>query len=406
MSRRGWLGIIAAAVGVVLIGGAIVFQLVNSTALNRSVNPLDTIVWATAWFGFGIVGAVILARRDDQPIGWVLVGITFSMGITLAAGGYGEYAQLVSDDSLAFGDLSVWVGLVVAPVPFVLVPVLLLAFPDGAAPRGRMRWALRALVTLGLMMMALFAVKPVETAEEQLVVENPIAWEAAGPILEFLTGLLGTSLALLFVVTVVDMVRRYRRSTGMRRQQFRWLARASLVAPTLFALGLVSSMITGDVRGVYQVGDVLIVAAFTLGLTAMAAGIGVAVLRYRLYDIDRVVSRTVTYGALTLVLAAVYAGLVLGAQWLLGPEDASDLVVAGATLVVAALFRPLRNRLRRMIDRRFNRARYDADGVVAAFGARLRDEVDLGALTGELRAVVTTTMMPAQAGIWVRESGP
>jgi hypothetical protein len=400
---RSWLGVLAAAVGVALIAVAIVFQLVNAAALEKVVHPLDTVVWASAWFGFGIVGALIVARRAHQPIGWVLVGITLSMGVMLAAGGYGEYAQLVAGGSLPFGQLSVWLALVMAPVPFLLVPVLLLLFPDGDPPHGRMRFVLRALVTLGLAMMALFAVKPVEPVDGELILENPLAWQAAGPALEVLTGFLGSVLALLFVATVADVVRRYRRSTGIRRQQFRWLARASLVAPTLFALGLVSQMITGDVRGTYQVADVLIVAAFTLGLTAMAAGIGVAVLRYRLYDIDRIVSRTVTYGALTVVLAGVYGGLVLGAQWLLGPEDASDLVVAGATLVVAALFQPLRTRLRAVMDRRFNRARYDAEHVVASFGARLRDEVDLGALEGDLRAVVTVTMMPAQAGVWLQE---
>ena len=406
MTRRGWLGVVAAAVGAILIVAAGGFQLVNAAALDQPVHPLDTIVWASAWFGFGIIGALIVARRAHQPIGWVLVGITLSMGIMLAAGGYGEYAQLLSGGALPFGGPSVWLGLVVAPVPFLLVPVLLLLFPDGDVPRGRMRWVLRAFVVLGLAMMAAFAIKPVTPVDGEVVLENPLGWQAAGPALESLTGLLGTVLALLFVVTVVDVVRRYRRSTGIRRQQFRWLARASLVAPTLFGLGLVSGLIMGDVRDAYQIGDILIVAAFTLGLTAMAVSIGVAVLRYRLYDIDRVVSRTVTYGALTLVLAAVYAGLVLGAQWLLGPEDASDLVVAGATLVVAALFRPLRNRLRSAIDRRFNRAQYDAEGVVAAFGARLRDEVDLVPLTGDLRAVVTTTVMPAQVGIWVREARP
>jgi hypothetical protein len=132
---------------------------------------------------------------------------------------------------------------------------------------------------------------------------------------------------------------------------------------------------------------------------------GLAITRYRLWDVDRLIGRTLSYVAITAVLAAVYAGIVLGFQAVVGPEDASDLVVAGATLLVAALFRPVRARVQSAVDRRFNRARYDAAQVVEAFGAGLRDEVDLGALQRDIEDVVASTLTPTSAGLWLASAG-
>ena len=210
---------------------------------------------------------------------------------------------------------------------------------------------------------------------------------------------------MLFLIIAVDVVRRFRASNGLRRQQFRWLARAALVAPTLFGIGLSMSALW-DVEGVTDWTDSIILAAFILGLPALAAGIGVAVLKYRLWDVDRVVSRTVTYAVVTALLAATYATLVLALQAVTGPADASDAVVAASTLVAAALFRPVRDRVQRMVDRRFDRSRFDHGRILDAFAGRLRDEVDLDVVAADLRSTVGAALAPATNRVWIRQGGP
>jgi hypothetical protein len=189
-----------------------------------------------------------------------------------------------------------------------------------------------------------------------------------------------------------SLVVRFRRARGVERQRLRWLAYAAALAAGLQLVALVAAFVL--------VKDEVVTASLALGVALLPLATGAAILRYRLYDLDRIISRTLAYGLLTVLLGGGYAGVVLGLGQLLGQD--SSLVVAGATLVAAALFQPARRRIQQAVDRRFNRRRHDAAQTIAAFGARLRDQVDLITLTGELLAVVDQTMQPTRASLWLR----
>ena len=190
---------------------------------------------------------------------------------------------------------------------------------------------------------------------------------------------------------------RFRRARGVERQQLRWLALAAALAA-----GAAGGHCAGPGRSglLGLTGTVLLGWASAVVLALLPLATGAAILRYRLYDLDRIISRTVAYGLLTVVLGGGYAGVVLGLGQLPGPRP--SLVVAGATLAVAALFQPARRRVQQVVDRRFNRRRYDAARTIEAFAARLRDQVDLDALTAELLAVVDQTMQPTPVSLWLR----
>jgi hypothetical protein len=194
-------------------------------------------------------------------------------------------------------------------------------------------------------------------------------------------------------VAAASLVRRFRRSRGSERQQLRWLGLVAALAP-LVVLATAGAIVT----------EHLVLAGWVIGLylALLPLAIAAAIARYRLYDLDRIISRTLAYGLLTVLLGLGYAAAVLGLGRLLGRD--SSLVVAAATLAVAALFQPARRRIQQLVDRRFNRRRYDAARTVQAFSTRLRDQVDLTTLTGELLAVVEETMHPTQVSLWLRPS--
>ena len=402
---RRQLGVVAAVCGEVALVAAGVLGVANERATGQATDLVDTILWGASWMGFAAVGAVVVLKRPRNAIGWLLVAITSLLGVSLLAGEYAEYALVVSPGALPLPRVVLVVGNALQVAPFVCVPLLLLLFPDGSVPRGRMRAVFWAVIGLAALDTLAFLVKEGPVTGAGGAIRNPLGIPGTEQALEQVTGGLGTALAGLFVVIVLDLVRRFRSSTGVRRQQFRWLARAAVVPPALFSAGLAVSA-GWDVEGVTDWTDLVLLSAFILGLPAMAAGIGVAVLRYRLWDIDRVVSRTVTYAIVTLVLAAAYAGLVLGVQAVTGPDDASDLVVAGSTLVVAALFRPVRDRVQRVVDRRFDRARFDHDRILDGFAGRLRDEVDRDAVEADLDGTVRNALAPAAVSLWLPTRAP
>jgi hypothetical protein len=202
------------------------------------------------------------------------------------------------------------------------------------------------------------------------------------------------AIALVLVSVLVgagSLVGRFRRARGVERQQLRWLALAAVQAAGLLLVGLVAG---------YLGQDAVVLASLTLGVALLPLAAGAAILRYRLYDLDRIVSRAVAYGLLTVLLGGGYALVVLGLGQLLGRD--SSLAVAAATLAVAAVFQPARRRVQELVERRFNRRRYDAARTIGAFSARLRDQVDLDDLRGELLTVVEQTMQPTRASLWLR----
>ena len=358
-----------------------------------------------------VVGFVVARRQPASPIGWLLLGwslLTPLVGVALL---YAVLDYRVHHGALPFGPVAVMAesgefGIaVLAALTVLLFPdgrSQPLRYPGGTTPPDPPAWAWRWLLWIFLAASAMFTATLV--AGQALAIERhplsigpsgaPLAVPAAGGIL----GPLGwTADALILVCWAIIMARqvsRYRRSAGNQRQQLKWLiggATCCVVATTItiFA-GNYSSQAAQAVQD-----------AADLGAAMLPAAIGVGIVKYRLYDIDRIFSRTLAYAIVTGLLVGVYLGLVLLAS-LVRPSN-SPVVVAGSTLVVAALFHPLRRRVQRVVDRRFNRARYNADQIVAAFAGRLQDAVDLGTVRDELASTVHAALEPAHLSVWIKE---
>jgi hypothetical protein len=357
----------------------------------------DLFIWAIALV-FSAVGALIASRHPGNAIGWLFLGAGVAAGVAALASSYADYwveardgPVLLGKTAALYGDLS-W-------IPWILVPstFLLLLFPDGRLLSRRWRpvaWCAAAAIGGGFVAGALHA----GPMEDRPQLTNPYGVES--PLIDALQGLSFFLLFIGIVGSVASLILRFRRARGEQRQQIKWLAFAGAVAGTCVIV----------FTALYDiVGEDVANAAIMLGVLSIPLAAGMAILRYRLYDIDVVINRTLVYGALTATLAAAYLGCVLLLQLLLnGITGDSGLAVAGSTLAVAALFRPARARIQGAVDRRFYRRKYDAAQTLERFGAQLRDEVDLGALRAELRSVVADTMQPAHVSVWLRppRAGP
>jgi MFS family permease len=338
---------------------------------------------------FGPVGAFLAARRPRNPVGWLLAGygvLLAFLWFTVAYVGELFDFRLRSPGTLPGADWVAWAFAVVWHPGYGLLFLLLILFPHGRLPSPR--W--RPLAFTGAVFYAVLAlcaaVSPAVTrdyfASARPVLRLPGA-ALAGPLFE--TILAGNFL--LLAVAMASLLVRLRRARGEERQQVKWFVYSVTVALAAVLLGFLV------LSGGYLVP--------LLGAIPVSAA--VAIQRYRLYDIDRIINRTVVYGLLTVLLGLGYAGAVLLLGQLLG--QGSSLAVAGATLAVAGVFQPARRRVQQAVDRRFDRRRYDAGRTIQAFSARLRDEVDLDSLTAELLAVVEQTMQPTQASLWLRPPG-
>ncbi|WP_052667282.1 hypothetical protein [Nitriliruptor alkaliphilus] len=342
----------------------------------------------TAMYVFVVVGALIAFRRPRNPIGWLclVVGAAFALEGALWAVAFYGFAH---PGSVPLPE--VWAVLgdaIVMPGGFLAATLLILLFPDGRLPSPGWRWL--AWLTTVLLVINLLAGPFLPTAGGwgRPPIPNPMAVAAAEWVEPTVFGLFGCVIA-----SVVALVRRLRRSRGIERLQLRWLAAAGVAAVLSWLIAILLSVLVGD--------DVAVVVAVA-GFSLVPIAIGVAVARYRLFEIDRLISRTVTYAAVVAVLAAVYVAGVLVLGTLLPRQ--SDLGVAASTLAVAALFLPLRRRVQQAVERRFNRSRYDAERELERFAGRLRDELDLDldSLTDDLLGVVATTVQPSRAGLWIR----
>jgi hypothetical protein len=315
------------------------------------------------------------------------------VGASGLADGYARYGALVRPGSLPLATyVAVFASEAYIPWPVLLGFVLLLT-PTGSLPTGRgWRWWAwyAALGPLIFLFGAVLGRQELDVPYQSL--DNPFrvdGFSGAGTTLVLLLGALPTALAV--PVGAVAMALRFRRARGAERQRLRWVA----LGAGLAALAVVTTII-GAEAGSTAARDwstSVFVALIPLAIVA-------AILRYRLYDLDRIVSRTLAYGLLTVLLGGAYAAVVLGLGQLAGRR--SNLLVAGATLAVAAAFQPARRRIQALVDRRFNRRRYDAARTIEAFSVRLRQQVDLDALRAELLAVVETTMQPTRASLWLR----
>ena len=345
---------------------------------------------------------MVASRRPGHPVGWLLLVYGVLVTASLVAGGYLTYALLARPGALPGAGVAVVVYYVLnlsgAPIPLLALAVLLT--PTGALPSPRWRWLARALVVIAVASLAGGAFNPQPPEPPLQSVTSPLAVDlSAGPpplrlLNDVVGGLVSAAFALTIVAAALSLVVRFRRARGVERQQLRWVAFVAAMVPVAVLVGVTATLIGGpaaDTVVTFVAGTISWLVPFALGAAA---------LRYRLYDLDRIISRTVAYGLLTVLLGLGYAVVVLGLGRLL-PEG-SSLVVAAATLAVAAAFQPLRRRVQGLVDRRFNRRRYDAAGTVDAFSARLRDQLDLDALHGELLAVADQTMQPTRASLWLR----
>jgi hypothetical protein len=335
---------------------------------------------------FITVGAFLSGRRPSNPVGWLLLGWGMVMAFSAFVGAYVERGLVRDPGSLPGPGWAAWAEAVVWHPAFGLLAFLLLLFPHGRLPSRRWRpfaWFTVA-VYLTLSLSAALSPGSVELYHPEA---TPPVRLPVGPVADLVFGVLLPAQLLLLVVALVSLVLRLRRATGEERQQVKWFAYTVVTVVVLFVAGIV----------VFDAGYL-----FPLfGLIPVS--VAVAVFKYRLYDIDRLINRTLVYGLLTALLIGVYAALVFLLGRLLDPATGdSALAVAAATLAVAALFQPARRRLQELVDRRFNRRRYDAARTVEVFSSRLRDQVDLDTLSAELLTVVDRTVQPASASLWLR----
>jgi len=364
-----------------LIACSVVLAVLNGADAEEISFPL-------ALTASALVGGLVASRRPENPVGWFFLGGAVCFALTGVAAEYATTTELAGARAMAW--LLSWV-----PVPGVMLLLFFvpLYYPDGRLVSPRWRWLVWVAFLFSVSEAVASALKPGEIRTEGIV--NPLGIEALRPFLDLLDNL---GFALYFArlfASAASLVVRFRRSGSVERQQIKWLAFAAFLIPAWF---LTNAPIEAAASNLFFVVDALVVAA----LIPLAAGI--AILRYRLYDIDLVINRTLVYGALTASLALVYFGGIAVLQGLfraLGGGE-SQLAIVASTLVIAALFNPVKRRIQGFIDRRFYRRKYDAVKTLEAFSSRLRDETDLDALGNGLVGVVRETMQPEHASLWLR----
>jgi len=347
---------------------------------------------------FALVGVVIALRLPSHPIGWLLISVGLFLVLTGVASDYSILDYRMHHGTLPLGPIAILLAPSWAPA-IALLGLTILLFPDGRLPSRRWRWLLWPYLLLG----ALFVVGTLSIAA-RVIIEHKIHVDSGGglTVLDHVTSYAWFSVAqaLFFIVLLVSwlswlvlQVVSFRRSTGERHAQLKWLmggAACCVVAlPIVLLTGNPSSVLAKVLNGI----------AF-LGLAALPISIGVGILKYRLYEIDRLISRTLSYAVVTGVVVGVYAGTITLTTKAMG--FSSPIAVAASTLAAVALFNPLRVRVQRIVDRRFNRAHYDAEATIASFTARLRDAVDLETVRSELLEVVNRAVEPAHASVWIR----
>ena len=346
----------------------------------------------------GGVGLVVARHQPGNPMGWLLLGsgLGFILGTDVSF--YAILAYRLHPGRLPLG----WVAVLLNAgwaLAFIFLGAAVVLFPDGRLPSQHWRWpwriylAVSAVEVGGGMVILLAAVAghhvQIDSSGDLATIGHPmgvaVLWGAIEQV--WLVVLVAC-----LVAAVVQRAAGYRRASGVRRQQLKWVASG---AAACVICGVCGTVLNNTPEPWQVVADVLVA-----GIAALPASMGVAILRYRLYDIDRIISRTLAYTIVTGLLVGAYAGLVLLTTQVL--SFSSTIAVAASTLAAAALFNPLRRRVQRSVDRRFNRARYDADQTVAAFAARLKDEVDLDSIRADLAGVVQRALEPVHISVSVR----
>ena len=373
------------------------------------VENLASVMLSVGFGAFAVVGALLVLRRPTNAIGWILAAIALMVATFGAGGGYATYAVATRGRPDALAVFGAWAAncywFLMLALALIYLPML---FPDGRLLSRR--WlpvaVLAGLATLGIVLpKALVDTIPVQEVPGRGIA-NPIGFGGLDMLENFpISGVIEGLFLLAAAGAVASVVVRFRRSRGIERQQMKWFAYVIvvLIGGSVLAGGI------SDVTGVGWLGGSSFVLSL-VGIVCLPIAVGIAILRYRLYEIDIIINRTLVYGPLTAALVVVYFGGVATTQAifgvLTGQQQQPQLAVVVSTLVIAAQFSPLRRRIQSFIDRSFYRRKYDARKTLEAFSAKLRDETDLKALNDELVSVVRETIQPAYVSLWLRPATP
>jgi len=344
-----------------------------------TLDPLLVVAHVSA----ATVGLVLGSRRPRHPVGWLLLAVAVFLGADGVTAAYAPYGLLVRPGALpAAGWVAVYYP-TFAMAALVCLSFVLLLTPTGSLPSPRWRWWAWVAAAAPPANLLVVTLAPKPSASRYQALESPFDFDAYSGVVLGAHRVAAAVTVLALVVGAGSLVVRFRRARGTERLQLRWVALAAVLVGLLAVVGVAADTM-----------------ATQIGIALLPVAIGAAILRYRLYDLDHIISRGLAYGALTLLLATGYVAVVLLLGGLLGRE--SSVSVAVATLAMAGLFQPARRRIQEAVDRRFNRRRYNATQTIEAFSARVRQDVDLESLTADLLAVVDQTMQPAQESLWLR----
>jgi hypothetical protein len=356
-----------------------------------------------------LIGALLVIRRPRNPIGWLLIGIgwAFVGGLVSVPA---TARELLTGAASPVASLAAWWSSWSWFVAFALYLALMVIFPAGHLPTGRWRGPAALAIAGASFAVVVLAQAPTIDVHRWigaggsgpiLSIANPVSLLPDAPLSSWLTRSQPLAIALivgLLIGGAASMFVRVRRATGLEREQLRWMVAALTAVTASLAVNMLLSALLGDAVPEFVLLSVIV----TFALPAVATA--VAILRYRLYEIDRIVSRTIAYGVLTVILVAAYGAAIIVLQGPLRALLGADTIsVALSTLVVAALFQPIRRRVQHAVDRRFDRARFDAEATSAAFAERLRDQVDIGAVVSDLDVTVQSSLKPATIGLWLRK---
>ena len=385
----------ATALGAVVV--VLVIANIVMSVLDHSLTLSHIGGGAVAALAYAGVGVVVARHQPPNPVGWILILFVVLQLLAVDAGSYAVFCYRLGHPGLPLAAAAVLLVQLYVPA-FALLMLVILLFPDGRLTSGRWRpvlWAYAGLVACVLVFESAPAVAAVVAGHDIHVdtsgdvtnpphlagwLDHPPAWLVAVTLL---------AIAAIWMSFLAHQVLSWRQATGERRQQLKWLAAGAAVT---VGIGLISS-------AVISVFSDVLAEVTAVAIAGLAVGIGMGILKYRLYEIDRIISRTLAYAIVTGLLVGVYAATVLLATQVLRVH--TPVAVAASTLAAAALFNPLRRRVQRAVDRRFNRARYDADQTVAAFAARLKDAVDLDSVRDDLAGVVHQALEPAHVSVWI-----
>jgi hypothetical protein len=372
---------------------------------STSADAVVGIAMAVVLLAFPIAGVVVAVRQPANPVGWILLAIGAGWGLLAGVTSYADYGLRLHPGSVPAANVAAALTVSVWAVPVGLTGTfLLLLFPDGRLPGPRWRWVayVAALTTvLGA------TTGPLDPGALESTpyshTSNPLGIGGMGPVVGVLNYAV-LVLAVTMAASAVSLVVRFRRSGRVAREQVKWLAAAAGASASIYLVDLCASLLFGG-SGPQPVWRVALDDAFVLSVGLTPIAIGVAVLRYRLYEIDVIIRRTLVYAALVGCLAALYLGGVYAIQTAVRSVSGQSgtLAVTTSTLLVAAAFQPLRSRIQRAVDHRFYRGRYDAARTLETFSGRLREQVDIEAVSGEVLEVVRQTLQPAHASLWLRE---